>query len=114
MELARLFFTFYGLCGEIRGSASATYIPARIAAFYIAAGPWTTASRIGCATFSAVETVKVACLTEKQSAPEKTRCKTRPSTLIHFGGKLLVSPGPTSHSSVKKTVVHGPHGSGAS
>ena len=37
-----------------------------------------------------------------------------PSALIHFVGRLLVSPGPTSQSSAKKTVVHGPQGSGAS
>ena len=33
-----------------------------------------------------------------------------PSELIHFVGKELVSPGPTSHSFVKNTVRHGPHG----
>ena len=38
--------------------------------------------------------------TEKQSSPENTRCAVRPSALIHLGGKLLVSPGPTSHFSV--------------
>ena len=30
-----------------------------------------------------------------------------------MGGKLADSPGPTSHRSVKYTVVHGPHGRGA-
>ena len=52
--------------------------------------------------------------TEKQSSPEKTRWSVFPSELIHFAGKLDVSPGPTSQRSVKNAVVHGPHGSGAS
>jgi peptidyl-tRNA hydrolase len=59
-------------------------------------------------------TVKVALRTEKESSPEKTRWIVLPSLLIHFVGKLHVSPGPTSQSSVKNADVHGPHGSGAS
>jgi len=58
--------------------------------------------------------VSVALRTLKQSSPLKTSHRVRPSSLIHFVGKLEVSPGPTSHFSVKKTVVHGPQGSGAS
>jgi hypothetical protein len=59
-------------------------------------------------------TSKVARRTAKSSFPEKTSHIDLPSLLIHLGGKLLVSPGPTSHFSVKKTVLHGPHGAGAS
>jgi hypothetical protein len=40
----------------------------------------------------------VALRTEKQSSPENTRCIVNPSALIHFVGKLAVSPGPTSQS----------------
>jgi hypothetical protein len=58
--------------------------------------------------------VSVAWRTEKASSPEKTRYTVRPSALIHFVGNALLSPGPTSHSFVKKAVVQGPHGSGAS
>ena len=56
----------------------------------------------------------VALRTEKPSSPENIRCIVNPSALIHFVGKLDVSPGPTSQSSVKNTVVHGPRGCGAS
>ena len=58
--------------------------------------------------------LSVARRTEKQSSPENTRWTVRPSRLIHFVGRQDVSPGPTSHCGVKTTVVHGPHGSGAS
>src|SRR5262245_34026229 len=59
-------------------------------------------------------TVSVALRTEKWSSPENTRYGVLPSALIHLVGKLAVSPGPTAHFCVKNTVVHGPHGSGAS
>src|SRR5947207_5809025 len=58
--------------------------------------------------------VSVARRTAKQSPPEKTRCSVLPSALIHLVGKLHVSPGLTSHAGTEQTVVHGPHGSGAS
>src|SRR5262249_40372384 len=57
---------------------------------------------------------RLAWRTAKWSSPENTRWTVLPSALIHRVGKLAVSPGPTSHFSVKYTVVHGPHGSGAS
>lgn len=40
--------------------------------------------------------LRVALRTEKMSSPEKRRCMTLPSALIHFGGKCWFSPGPTS------------------
>src|SRR5262245_56714677 len=49
-------------------------------------------------------TVSRALRTEKWSSPENTRFRVRPSSLIHLVGKLAVSPGPTSHRSVKNTV----------
>ena len=42
----------------------------------------------------------VAFRTLKKSSPEKTMWIVLPSGLIHFAGKLQVSPGPTSHSLV--------------
>ena len=42
----------------------------------------------------------VARRTEKLSLPEKTKWHVRPSRVIHFVGKLLVSPGPTFQFSV--------------
>src|SRR4029077_21205527 len=59
-------------------------------------------------------TVRRASRTAKWSSPENTRWTVLPSALIHLAGKLADSPGPTAHLSVKYTVVHGPHGSGAS
>ena len=59
-------------------------------------------------------TITFAVRTEKESSPEKTRASILPSGFIHLVGKPPVSPGPTSHSAVKKAVVQGPHGSGAS
>src|SRR5581483_10036484 len=64
--------------------------------------------------FSGAPAVKVALRTAKWSSHENTRWRVLPSALIHLVGKLAVSPGPTSHFSVKYAVVHGPHGSGAS
>jgi len=43
--------------------------------------------------------ISLARRTENESFPEKTRWSVLPSALIHFGGKLDVSPGPTSHRS---------------
>jgi uncharacterized protein len=46
-------------------------------------------------------TVRLAWRTAKWSSPENTRWTVLPSALIHLVGKLAVSPGPTSHFSVK-------------
>ena len=51
------------------------------------------------AQFSRFVTI-VACRTENESSPENTRCTDLPSALIHFVGRLLLSPGPTSHAAV--------------
>src|SRR5262249_43278634 len=87
---------------------------ARVSGVFRAGSPSESTGRNRSPAYSFPETVRVALRTAKWSSPEKTRWSDRPSALIHLVGKLADSPGPTSHFSVKNTVVHGPHGSGAS